>query len=623
MVALVDPVRPTFDFKCELSKCRYYGIVPKERVANSQFRARMIMATAGNRELQKKIWKACSQDILFFVSVFCWTHNPKAIHEPSPCLPFIPYRFQERAILYILWCILNGRELAIPKSREMGASWMVLVVYLWLFMFRPLLAFKLVSRKEDLVDKTGDLDALMPKIDFMLDRFPRWMVPRYERTCLHMRNMENGSTIDGESTNSDASRGGRKTSIFFDEFAAVTNGHDILAASRDATQCRIFGSTHKGAATAFYDVITRSSCEVLPLHWTLHPEKVEGLYYDESGKPRSPWYDAECAKCAHPMEIAQEIDMDVLASDFVFFDPLMLEQIRREHGRPAILEGDLDYECDSFKPVGFIPRRGGPLRLWIHLDGDGRPAPSTYVAGADVAEGTSSISTDGASNSSIAIGDSASGRKVAEYTRPGIEPHKLAEVAIALCKWFRAEDKSPAYLIWEANGPGQSFGLTVAESGFSFFYCRRNETSVSRQPTNNPGFWSDNKTKPMVMRDYHKALKAGLFVNPSLESIEEARHYIYGQNGQIYHSRSAKSIDPTGARDNHGDRVIADAMLWWGIKERPHREEKKTSEPVYGTLAWRKEQADRENKEDELAAVLGSASSDQERYLRSEPYADA
>ncbi len=44
------------------------------------------------------------------------------------------------------------------------------------------------------------------------------------------------------------------------------------------------------------------------LHWSLHPDKAQGLYYDETGKPRSPWYDNEIeAKQMTKAAVAREL----------------------------------------------------------------------------------------------------------------------------------------------------------------------------------------------------------------------------------------------------------------------------------------------------------------------------
>ena len=60
------------------------------------------------------------------------------------------------------------------------------------------------------------------------------------------------------------------------------------------------------------------------------PEKNKETYTDEHGKVRSPWYDAECKRCAHPQEVAQEHDIDFSGSDYQFFDTKMLDEIERE-----------------------------------------------------------------------------------------------------------------------------------------------------------------------------------------------------------------------------------------------------------------------------------------------------
>lgn len=62
----------------------------------------------------------------------------------------------------------------------------------------------------------------------------------------------------------------------------------------------------------------------LRLHWTLHPDKSAGLYYDAEGKPRSPWYDSEIkskqmtkAAVARELDISYELSIEsVVFSEF-------------------------------------------------------------------------------------------------------------------------------------------------------------------------------------------------------------------------------------------------------------------------------------------------------------------
>lgn len=95
---------------------------------------------------------------------------------------------------------------------------------------------------------------MMWKLDHLIKWCPKWLLPTFTRTKMHLTNLETGSSIDGESTNQNFGRGDRRTGVVLDEFAAVENGHAILRATRDVTRCRIFNSTPNGTGNAFYDI---------------------------------------------------------------------------------------------------------------------------------------------------------------------------------------------------------------------------------------------------------------------------------------------------------------------------------------------------------------------------------
>ena len=85
-------------------------------------------------------------------------------------------------------------------------------------------------------------------------------------------------------------------------------------------------------------------------------------------------------------------------------------------------------------------------------------------------------------------------------------------------------------------------------------------------------------------------LEKGELPNRSKVALEETLEYIFNSTGGVEHSRESDKSDPTGAKTNHGDRVVADALAYRGLTERrvlPVPEPKKT--PV-GSLAWRREQ---------------------------------
>ena len=465
-----------------------YTQVPKGADDNLAFRKLLIESAAGDKDTSQDLWCACSRDILFYVNTFCWTYDPR---KPNGTVPFITWAYQDEVLLDLVDCIFSGRDVLIQKSRDMGASWMILLVFEWLWHFRQDLSFLLVSRNEDYVDKAGNPKSLFWKIDFLHQNQPKWLLPNMTRTKLRLTNEDTRSHIDGESTTGDVARGDRRTAIGLDEFAAfeVDSSYRALSSTRDATRCRVFNSTPAGTAGAFYDLTQNPDIKNVRLHWTMHPEKSEGLYTDETGKQRSPWYDQECRRCAHPQEIAQELDIDFAASDYQFFDPLELNKIMMRDCMPPFQTGDLLFDEKSCEPSGFSAGKG-PLSLWIHPDARQQiPGDRRYAMGVDIATGT------GASNSVISVGDCMTGEKVAELCTPNMRPDQLGKYAVALDKWFKGNDYGGAFMIWEAPGPGRNFGDVVLENGHRNIYYRTNETSVAKKQSIIPGWWPTKDEK--------------------------------------------------------------------------------------------------------------------------------
>lgn len=560
----------------------YYRLVPKEYHANLAFRSKVLELGDSDPEYAAALWDMCRTDVLFYVNTFVWTFDPR--RPDSKKVPFISYDYQDKALLFLKAGPALRQDRLIEKSRDMGASWLCLIDFEHSWHFEDMFSGLLVSRTEDLVDKTEDPKSLFWKIDFIHQHLPAWLLPKMNRTHLHLVNFETGGTIDGESTTGDVARGDRRTKILLDEFASVPDGYKILASTRDATNCRIFNSTPRGVGNAFYEVRQKGDIPILRMHWSAHPEKALGLYTDGEGKMRSPWYDEQCKRAVHPMEIKQELDIDFLGSDYQFFDPKSLDEIQEKYCRPPYLQGELELGAEG-RVSTFEARDRGRLKLWMYIDPEHRPPQGRqYVLGIDVATGT------GASNSVISAVDRRTKEKVAEFVTPNLLPHELARMAIAMGHWLCDGDARPALMIWESNGPGRIFGKTVLDSGYGHIYYKRDERSVSAKVTDIPGWFTSAETKTLLLGEYRRAMKELLFVNRSVEAVSECRQYVYLSNGSIAHARAANTVDPSGAADNHGDRVIADALCWMGVKEMalPASEE---LEIPQGSFAWRRNKA--------------------------------
>lgn len=538
-----------------------YTTVPKDVAGNLEFRRSLLSCASRSREAASDLWVACSRDLMFYVNAFCWTYDPR---QKNGSIPFLTYPFQDDLMLDLVDRIENGGDVLVSKSRDMGASWCILTVFEWLWHFRSDLSFLLVSRNEDYVDKPGNPKSLFWKIDFLHKNQPKWLLPNMIRTKLRLTNEDTGSNIDGESTTGDVARGDRRTAIALDEFAAFDNdaSYRALSSTRDATNCRIFNSTPAGTSGAFYDLHQNEEIKKWRLHWMLHPTKAAGLYY-EGKKPRSPWYDQECKRCAHPQEIAQELDIDFAASDYQFFDPTELNKHANDYSMPPFKQGELVFtDKGDFKT--FEEQTNGRLSLWAYPDASGRfPDDRQYAIGVDIATGT------GASNSVISVGDCKTGEKVAEFCDSNTRPDQLGRYAVALAKWFRGANPIGAFMIWEAPGPGRNFGDVVLEMGYRNIYYRTNETSRAKKQSDIPGWWPTKDEKRSIYGEYRRALSNGLIINRSRPALDECREIVYSATGWITHSKSLGKMDPSGARENHGDRPTADALLYKGMSRFP------------------------------------------------------
>jgi len=545
--------------------------VPKTLLGNLSYRQRVETAAKDLRQVPL-LRKMCKEDPLFFLNAFAWTYDNRK--KPSG-IPFITWPFQDEAFLTLLNSIETGEDILIEKSRDMGASWLCLMAFTWSWLFEPGRGYLCMSAKEDLVDKPGDPDSLFWKIDFVVNRLPAGVRPmeyrpKLHRKFLHFENPANGSVIDGASTTSDTGRGGRRTAMLLDEFASVPNGREVLAATADATPCRIFNSTPKGTVDAFYEKVCDEGCKKLRLHWTLHPEKAKGQYFGEKGEARSPWYDAQC-KRRTAREIAQELDICYISAGSTFFVSQEVEKHIASFGLPPVARGVLLADGETLKPEKFLPDPNGDLFLWLE-----KPDPAQkYVIGVDIAAGTGIRS----SSSVVSVWSKTTMEKVAEFASQHIRPDKLAKL-VASMGWYFGNDKEKAFVIWECNGgSGVQFTIDFLASGYRNIYWRKPVEAVNAKQSNEyAGWYQTRELKEALLGDYRRALASGEVKNRSVPAMRECLSYYYLPNGSVGvpGNPTTKSVEDTETR--HGDRVIADALAVFALRKR--RESPKAVEVV-------------------------------------------
>ena len=243
------------------------------------------------QEMKKK----AQEDPCYFFDTFLYTFDPK--NKPFH-LRFVTFPFQKRLIRDIINSINNGEDLFIEKCREMGATYTMLGVILWLWLWEPGSNFLLGSRKEDYVDNrrgglTGNKEeSLFGKLDYMISRLPEFILPVGFNRSKHFNymslvNIENGNVISGESANANFSRGGRQRAILLDEFAFWDNDESVWGSTADTTKCRLILTT-PGVRP----------CKAKRLRFGKDGEKIKviTLRYDLDPRKNSKWLESERAR---------------------------------------------------------------------------------------------------------------------------------------------------------------------------------------------------------------------------------------------------------------------------------------------------------------------------------------
>ncbi len=559
-------------------------IIPKFEAENLEWRGNLLRSAEEDPILQTDLFSACSESFLFWINFAVFTYHQfdvdpetgERIEAKNPHAPFITWTIQDELCGEFELCLKNGLDILIDKARDMGASWICVAFMHWLWLFRSDSQLLEMSRTQDYVDQTGNMKALFQKHDYINGWLPKWMLPpevlfgQKQRTKMHMKNILNGSCIDGESTTEHAASGDRRLIALLDEFAKVEHGQLMRSATRDAALIRIINSTPAGAGTEYSRWKLSGQIKVFILPFYEHPEKGKGRYIhqkeDKSFEIRSPWFDYE-ETVRSPQEIAREILRQDLESGSVFFNLPNIDKhitlFAREpksryhiHIKPSISNDAVKgiIKRRNIDPISFKMGKKGPLKIWTTLI-LGRPDQSkTYIFGIDLSKG------QGASDSVVSIKCKETGEKIAEWCDANTPPYDMARIVVALAVWCggRKPRKLP-FLKWEMNGPGWDFGkIIVREFYYPYFYKKIKSGRVVDKKTMNYGWHSNTDSKFELLSLYDRMLAHGGYINHSKKGLEQMKLYIHYAGGGIGPAYLVE--ESASARKLHGDIVIADAL---------------------------------------------------------------
>jgi hypothetical protein len=589
--------------------------VPDDPELNAKWRAETLRLASlegpGADKLRRQIREKCRKDFWYWAKGFAFVHEPRVLDDEAEefdtKVPFLPWPHQIPIGEHILK-VLGKRDVRIVKSRAQGATWFMALIAAWLWLFRRGAIVNFVSKDLDAADKPGDMNSIGAKLDWLIGELPEWMVGKKRVDWNRNKTEHTFTRADGETViaffacTANVATGGRALVFFMDEHGKHPRPQDkdAMASTQPITRCRVCLSTPFGMDGEFAKIVHDDTIDepLLRLAWWDNPTQNRGLYRIVKGKPvpvdeekygplpekylnheylerlktrlsergydltaeqfRSEWYDNESLRQgADPILMAQEYDMNFGSSVSRYFADALVNRLLNQCISPMV-RGEFFVDSETLNG-SWSESPDGRFKLWTSLDIRRRPPMGEYIVACDIAAGGGG---DGSSNSSITVLNRRTGKKVMGFASPAILPYELANLAIALCRWFVDYKGDPAFLVWEANGPGgKEFKVQVERSSFYNYYRRKpKDAMLHARDTGKPGYWTQKRSD--LLGPYRQALLEGNFDNPDRDAIDELRQYERGQDGEPFHVAEKNKKDASGAGAAHGDRVIADAVAW-------------------------------------------------------------
>ena len=271
----------------------FLAAIPRDLKTNVRFREWLHKHLLENKEDQANYLAHCFLDPVIFFNTAIWLPNPRG-DAGDRTVPCVLRPQQEKAVRIIKQAIDEGFDLAIDKSRDEGATFLLCGITLMYWLIQDEFTILLGSRVEELVDKSSDIvngrvvgseKTLFYKVMYLLNNLPPYLKPKYTKTHMFLQNLENGSAYTGESTSMGFGKGSRATVIAVDELAAVEPkiAQAIIENIADVATCCIFNSTQGdwGEAHPYAKMLKDPDVQKIILDWTDNPCKNVGLYKSE------------------------------------------------------------------------------------------------------------------------------------------------------------------------------------------------------------------------------------------------------------------------------------------------------------------------------------------------------
>jgi hypothetical protein len=342
------------------------------------------LCTYGDEEFGPEVYQEwerqlCSEDPGRWIALWLWIEEPRLLRGENPIKPYIPFAFQ---VELAQWFVeKTGQEEAydgfVSKARGLGASWIFTAMATWAYLYRPWRGI-LISRKEDLVDKRGDLNSLFGKIDFIIEHLPEWMLPAGFDFDIHRQKnflkhpIHPNVSIIGEATTAKSTRGARATYIIYDECAFIPDFITVFGTGSGTSNHRWGVSTESFDEGSYWWDMWHTAMEVDPgsvreLNWRLNP------YFTEK------WYQEEQKRWEHdPEGFMREVERNPFTDKTWIYPTVRFIK----HFEEALFP---DSNCPFYDPnelllVGIDPGRADDTAIvFMQFSSDGEPKTARWI----------------------------------------------------------------------------------------------------------------------------------------------------------------------------------------------------------------------------------------------------
>jgi len=496
---------------------------------------------------QKTLHEKCADGIdglIFFFQYFLFTANPRTPQTPD--YPFLAYPKQVDLIRETFEAIEAGESLLIEKSRDWGATYIVLGVLLWFWIFRDSTEIGLLSLKEDEVDDLASPSSMFGKIRYMAELLPRWIMPKkfswkLDSVKLKFKNPGNRNTFLGKATTPDAFRSGRKTVVLVDEYAAIPQRvlEGLERSLRYVTNTIIRLSTPRGV-NQFKKIRDKRLCRIFTCHWTQNPDKCENLYTrDDNGMPvpcndlpwhmrsrygflitkagitshrlRSDWYDKEDREAVNRRDLDQEVNIRYIGSGYCRFSEIIIENksLNVEDGVRGRLIEETEGEIVFKESLS-----GEPFDLEVWHFPPSMPWDNYSAIGVDTAEGLAHgdfCSADVAVRDlSGNVDDALHAAALHGHWKPDIFADKLD----ILGRWYHN-----AFMVVERNKDGLGILLRLERD----YEKRPKQEKDPFSAETHLGFNTTQHKKYLITGDLDEAIREDEFLIKSMNSVQKRK----------------------------------------------------------------------------------------------------